>query len=383
MSKLLVSFATRPGQGSEGGVGWEFLKAAAHLCQSLKEELFVILDARDAASVSEELDRLLLLGHVTLVPVRVPSPILRIHGNRRTRASYLAWLPAAVTAARRVVRREGIDVAHQVTFATATLPSVVGALTGVKTVWGPVNVPASVVGSASPTWPWAGRGRLQVMQAMGKLNASGIDTLVATNANSARVLQKRSNNLRLEPNIVAEPMLGIPSGRRDDLLTYCGGLIELKRPWIAVQAMTDPALQGLKLQLVGDGPLKSSLESYVRQERIDHRVVFHGQLPKEAAVQRIAESRLLVHPSIREGASWVVGEAAAVGVAAVVFEGTGADSTVKLCGNGGVICTSEPQELVGSFVAGIRQALDNPQPEPSARWAAQRLPELINDWWSN
>jgi len=110
------------------------------------------------------------------------------------------------------------------------------------------------------------------------------------------------------------------------------------------------------------------------------RVSFKGRLPHREVPALMAESRALVHPSVREGASWVVGEAAAVGVPSIVFAGVGAATTVKLSNNGGAICPVIG-DLATNLATGILQVCSRPEPQPSDRWSSKRLPGLMKKWW--
>lgn len=151
---------------------------------------------------------------------------------------------------------------------------------------------------------------------------------------------------------------------------------------MAVEAMLDPRLSNYHLSIVGEGPLRASLERFVSEHGLGDRVTFFGRLAHEETIRAIESSRILVHPAVREGASWVVGEAAAVGVPAVVFEGSGAGSTVLLSNNGGVIVSGgQAGGLAAPFVDAILKVAASEPPAATDRWDASRIPHLIADWW--
>lgn len=380
---VIVSYVTRPGHGSEGGVGWAFLLAAAEHVRSTGEHVQAVIDARDFDSVKAELSKLQISSSVTLLPVPIPDTVLSHFGDRRTRGSYLAWRMRARAKVKEICHSQPVSVAHQVTFATATLPPVVGKLGPTRSIWGPLNLPAAPIASEGRAPSLASRGAIWGARELGVLNAKGMNVVVATNQQAADVLTRVHPEVVVEPNIIAEPSYSEVNGQEDDLLTTVGMLTPGKRPWLAIQAMQVSHLRGKKLELIGDGPLRPALESYVNQEGLGRRVSFRGRVPHKEAVERIGASRALLHPSIREGASWVVGEAAAVGVPAVVFEGSGADSTVRMCNNGGQVCSPGSRSLPTALAESADRILRSPRPEPSNRWSASRLPNLLKDWWQD
>jgi glycosyltransferase involved in cell wall biosynthesis len=206
------------------------------------------------------------------------------------------------------------------------------------------------------------------------------DLVIANNAVSATELREAGVALDVEPNVVAEPSAaGLEVS--EDQLVMLGLLIERKRPWLAVQALADKSLGDYRMVIVGDGHLRSDLQNLVADLGLQRRVQFMGACSRRRSLETLEASRLLVHPSGREGSPWVVGEAAAVGTASVVFRGTGADTTAEFSDNGSVLCPQRSGQLVEALRAGLVESLQRPKPRPSRRWSASRLPGLLNRWW--
>lgn len=382
LSKLLVSFVTRPGRGSEGGVGWAFVKVAAGYAAAHQERVHIVFDARDEASVRCGLTAVGATSLVVLHAVSLPRWALLRYGDSRSRASYLAWLPRARSAVRRICGVESVDLAHQVTFATATLPAALPRMRSVRRIWGPLAVQSGVVygrnGQPSTFRQLAvGAGKV-----VSRVNVGRADVVIAQNELTATDLRGSHRRVQIEPNIVVD---GVPSHeRRDDhLLSMVGLLIDRKRPWIAVEALSHPSLVDYRLQVIGDGPLRSELESLVQAHDLGGRVSFLGHLEHAETLAALGRSRLLLHLAAREGAGWAVGETAALGIPAVVFDSVGAATAVRLSANGGEAVRPDPtDDLASAFAGGVLRALQRPTPEPSARWSSERLPALLEEWWS-
>ena len=69
---------------------------------------------------------------------------------------------------------------------------------------------------------------------------------------------------------------------------------------LAAFARVHGAHPGTELHLVGDGPLRPALEAQARDLGLGAAVVFHGQLPAEAALAQVALSHVMVHHALDE-----------------------------------------------------------------------------------
>ncbi|WP_375400958.1 glycosyltransferase [uncultured Amnibacterium sp.] len=375
---LLVSYTIRPGAGSEAGVGWAFLEASLKRSDG---QVHLVFDARDRAPVADELERSGRMGRVVLHPVPVPRPVLRASGDRRTRQSYLAWLPAARAMVRALAAQESLAAAHQVTFASAVLPPALVPHAARRVVWGPLSVPVSALGARSRP-SRRSRAAVAAVQRIAAHNLAAADLIVSNNGHTQAFVERHGRSGVIEPNIVVE-RLDERAGRVDPVaLVMAGHLVARKRPWLAVQALRDPRLRDLRLDVLGGGPLLPELRHLVDEHGLGERIRFLGSVPRARTLAIMSTSRLLVHPSSREGSPWVVGEAAAVGLASVVMPGSGSEATVELSANGGVIAPDRGAgREVDALVDGILLGLQRPQPAPSSRWSSARLPGLLDDWY--
>ncbi len=377
LTNVLISFTTRPGEGSEGGVGWEFLLAAHALSKIRGEGLIAVIDERDEQAVRTAMAEIIDMDRVDLRPVKVPGFLLERYGRRRTRLTYLGWWVGARQELKGILASTPVTNIHQVTFATTSLPPVFLGVRRGHRVWGPVGMPNSF-GSISAFWSpiltW-------IMQVAGRRFCASADTIVATNRSTYDNLTDLGRELFLEPNIVVRDVLEVPTIRAENQLCLVGTLSGDKRPDIAIDLMKQNRFSRHTLAVIGDGPLRQDLELRVNREGLSDQVIFLGRLSRVDAIRHMAHSRVLIHPSESEGAAWVIGEAAAVGVPSVVFAHSGAESTVELCGNGGAVAVSDTVNLAGALGNAVEDVLNRPAPKPTDRWNATRLPALLKQWW--
>ena len=143
--------------------------------------------------------------------------------------------------------------------------------------------------------------------------------------------------------------LGLPENRV--LCAFVGRLVPQKDPDLLVEAWLMDSLPNAHLILVGDGPLRSSLESRLAGDK--GRVTFVGATADVVSYMRAAD--FLVLPSRAEGMSGVILEAMACGLPVIATdvpgnrEVLGEDGRVGLLVPGGK--PSGLAKAIGTLVA--------------------------------
>lgn len=113
-----------------------------------------------------------------------------------------------------------------------------------------------------------------------------------------------------------------------DGLVFVGRLVEKKGVSYLIEAMSILArrYKDVKLVIVGDGPLRESLEDLARQLRVDDRVAFVGSVLNEEVPDYLRAAKISVMPSVvaasgdQEGLGLVAVEALGCGCAVVAFD---------------------------------------------------------------
>jgi glycosyltransferase involved in cell wall biosynthesis len=105
---------------------------------------------------------------------------------------------------------------------------------------------------------------------------------------------------------------------------FIGRLVPYKGPDMLLTAAADLLRDGrLKLDIIGDGPMRDELKAQAEQLGVSQKVRFLGNLPHEQVQTVAAEANLLTFPSIREFGGGVVLEAMALGVVPIVVDYAG------------------------------------------------------------
>ena len=362
-------------------MGWSFLLASAITAAAQGTELHAIIDKRDEQLVRAALSKSSVDSTaITIHAVAIPSKMASRFGMSRSRGSYLAWYPIALATAIRLHRNIRFAVVHQVTFATATLPPVFPP--GIeRKIWGPIAVASQPIKDIEGNSSRKSQIQVALTSQIGRLHSRIPEVCVVQNNQTAESLKGFASDIRVEPNIVIEP--SSPSETSPGLLTFAGNLIERKRPWLLLQALQSNQMGRYTAEFIGDGPLYTKLAHMTQELGLTNRVHFHGRLTRDETIDRIARSMALFLPSSREGAPWVVGEAAARGVPAIVSDISGAGTVVALSGNMGVEVTecADTEDTLTNYRVAIDAVSRQTDRLPTSRWSADRLPDLLNDLW--
>lgn len=116
----------------------------------------------------------------------------------------------------------------------------------------------------------------------------------------------------LPDRLEARRRLALPA--QGHVLALCGRLVPQKRPEtvLAAAELLAPTRADLRVLVVGDGPLRGSLEARARASALSGRVLFTGAVDEPATL--VAAADLLLVPSEREGFALAPAEALLAGV---------------------------------------------------------------------
>jgi len=106
---------------------------------------------------------------------------------------------------------------------------------------------------------------------------------------------------------------------------YTGRLVAFKNFSAALNAIARAKDKGLNLHfvVVGDGPLRSSLEALSRKLGIAEQVEFRGPLSHDEVFVALRNSDVYLFPSLREGGVWSLMEAMSIGLPTICVNTSG------------------------------------------------------------
>lgn len=303
-------------------------------------------------------------------------------------ASRISTQRAARALARRLIAEHRIDVVHQPIPVSPREPSLLYDL-GAPVVIGPMNgnmiYPPGFADGAVGSLVAAGRKATDLMNRLspGKLRASA---LLVANERTRRALPSgaRGEVVTLIENGVDLGIWSPPESqpRRDGpaRFIFLGRLVDWKAVDLLLEAFakvqTSPPPT---LEILGDGPMRASLEAQAARLGLDDRVRFSGWQAQTECARRLREADALVLPSLYECGGAVVLEAMACGKPVVATAWGGPlDYLDDSCG---VLVPPDSRE---ALVAGLADALSKLASDPDLRdrmgRAGRRRVEREFDW---
>jgi glycosyltransferase involved in cell wall biosynthesis len=321
---LLAAYACRPGQGSEPGVGWNMARELAQLHQ-----VWVLTRENNRPAIEAELAQNPICNlHIIYCPL---PGLLRYwqQGGRAVHFHYFLWQWSAYGVARRLLQTQSFDLSHHVTYGRYCAPSFLAFLP-LPLVWGPVGG-----GESAPFALWQDfglRGWIyeilrSLSRTLGELNPlvritirrSAI-ALVSTSETRDRLSKlgaKRIETVSGQTGITTKELSHLRSlpaapGASIRFLSL-GRLLHWKGFHLGLAAFAQANLPDAEYWIVGEGAELRRLEALAEKLGISDRVQFWGNLPRSKALSILAESDVLVHPSLHDFSPTVCLEAMAAG----------------------------------------------------------------------
>ena len=339
--KVLVSaYACHPEQGSEPGVGWNWVREIARY-----HDVWLLTEAQRFASVTESAIR-------TDQDLRNAVKVVGIPRERRAERwlkslayyyTYEKWQRAALAQARELHRQVRFDVVHQLNMIGYREPGFLWSLDA-PFVWGPIG------GFAQMPWRY-----LRAMGASGALTLGlrnlanetqmrlshrvrtamhTSDVLIAATSVDSAAIAKffgRQAPVVHETGTApeSEPTVRTIKAGEPLQVLWCGLMVPRKAVGVALRAVARAGQDiPIEFHLYGAGPQQPFARGLAEQLGIHGHCHFHGQRPRAEVVDRMRSSHVLLFPSLQEATSATVPEALATGLPVLCH---------KTCGQGDIV----------------------------------------------
>jgi glycosyltransferase involved in cell wall biosynthesis len=271
----------------------------------------------------------------------------------------LAMLPVI----RRIVAEESIDVVHQPIGISPSIPSPLVRL-GAPLVVGPlisnVAMPTAFAGRDSIgfrlTRALRDRGATAANRVMpGKLRAAAV--LVANDRSAQRLPRGVTGDVIVSPENGV--MLSTWRPREYHFsagpisFVFLGRLVQYKAADLLIEALARIGPDAdVRVEIIGDGPERASLEELARERGVVDRVTFTGWLTATEAAARLRAADVFVSPSLREPGGTSVLEAMATALPVIVANWGGPADLVDDASG-----IRLPVESSDSYVAALADAM--------------------------
>jgi glycosyltransferase involved in cell wall biosynthesis len=324
---LAFDYACAPDEGSEPGAGWAWARVLARL-----GDTWVVTRANNRVPIEQAIAATPERDRLHFVFVDLP-PWARFwkKGQRGIRLYYLLWQIAALRAARRLHREVDFTLAWHLTFANAWFGSL-APLVGPPFVYGPVGggvgmPPARLVqmlGGRALRFELAratAKGLGRYVNPLARLAWTRARLVLVQNRETADWLPRRHRaKIAVFPNPVLDTALERDRRAGDPpTALFAGRLIAWKGAALALESVA--GTRDWRLLVCGAGRDEWQIAELAGRLGLDGRVRFLGTQPREEVLRLLrSEADVLLFPSLREEAGWIVVEALSSGVPVVCLD---------------------------------------------------------------
>ncbi len=371
MKVLLSAYSCEPGRGSERGVGWNVAREVAK-----HHDVWVLTRPDESKAAIEAELKANPVPNLHFVYFTLPfwQDSMRFGQSGAMQIHYYLWQIQAYFVARRLHQEIEFDIAHHVTFVKYSAPSLLSLLP-IPFIWGPVGG-----GESAPPNFWKDfslRARFYEIARDLTRNIGQRDPLVTLTVKNSTIVRATTDDTAkrlyrmgasqvhivpevglLDEEIAALNDCPLPASEPIRFISM-GRLLHWKGFHLGIQAFAKAKLPDAEYWLVGDGPELENLQRLAQDCGVAHQVKFWGRLPREETLKRLAESHVLVHPSLHDSGGWVCIEAMASGrpVLCLNLGGPAIQVTEQ---TGFKIAAQEPEQTIQDMASAMQKLAQDP-----------------------
>jgi glycosyltransferase involved in cell wall biosynthesis len=337
-----------------------------------------------------------LKGHIAFYYYDAPD-IIR---NRKKKAKglyfyYFCWQVGIIPIVKRILKTEKIDYTMHLTFGSMWMPTF---LPFFKTpfIWGPVGggdcEPKSFL-KVLPTKQRIIQSARYIMGAISILNpfilipSARAKVILTRTPNSALVIPKifRGKTKVILETAMEDTVFKLKRKERNDgeiRLITTGRLLPNKNILTAVRALKYISMsRKVHLTIVGSGYQKDEILKEIEANGWKENVSIYDELPRQKVLEMVELSDIFLFPSLREGGSWSLMEAMAIGLPIVCLNWAGmAVTTDDLCAIR--LPVTNPEQMPKDMAEAIMKLIKNPQLREQMGNAGRKRIRQVFNWES-
>lgn len=390
MRILINAYAVCPGKGSEPGVGWDWVHRIAR-----EHEVHVITEVEFKERIEAEVAVLGLAGCLVFHYLDI-GEIWRQRcwnqGDWRFYAEYGRWQARALALAQELHARTPFDLVHQLNMVGYRVPGFLWKLP-IPFVWGPVggagNVPLALLqGQPLPFQAFnvlknlVNRLQLRLPACRRAAARAGVGFFATTGENAQLFHRAWGTPAHHLPEVgPLETTWGnereLAKGASRLVISWLGHFDSRKALHLLLQALLEQDLPGIEVHVMGNGALGAMWKELAARLK-NARVIWHGRVSRETALERMAKSDAVVITSLKEENSSVTLEALSLGVPVVSFALSGMQDVVdSSCGR--VVPVRSLKETVTALGLVLAELYEREDLSDLSEGALRRSKELAWD----
>lgn len=388
---LVSAYGCEPLKGSESGVGWNWV-----LQMAKSNKLHVVTRANNQKIIEAYMPKE-VKDKITFHYYDAPKFIRRL--KKRAKGLYFyyfCWQIGIIPLVRNILKHEKIDYTMHLTFGSMWMPTFLPFF-HVPFIWGPVGGGDCEPMSFMKILPIKQRVMQSFRYVMNTI--SFIHPFIIIPAYRAKVILVRTPNsakvipgcFRKKTKIIQETAMETnifnyrhkePVGTRTIRLITTGRLLPNKNILTAVKSLSYiPKTYKISLTIVGSGFQKKEIEDTACKIGRKDQVNIIDEKPRQEVLKLVEQSDIFLFPSLREGGSWSLLEAMAIGLPVVCLNWSGmAISTDDDCAIRLPVTT--PEQMPKDMAAAIIKLIDNPELRKQMGEAGRKRVKEVFNWES-
>jgi glycosyltransferase involved in cell wall biosynthesis len=389
MKILLSAYACEPGSGSEEGVGWNMVLQVVKY-----HETWVLTRKFYQEAIEAELQQNPIpnLHFIYVEPWDWKEDFRGRQGG--VQLHYYLWQILAYLKARSLHSQIKFDIAHHVTYVKYWSPSFLSLLP-IPFIWGPVGG-----GEAAPKPFWrdfSKKAKLyetarDIAQRLGELDPftrmtarRSMMALATTEETAQRLRSLKAKNIKIVSQLgLSQEEINLLSQYstlpENPIKFICvGRLLHWKGVQLGIRAFAQVKLTNAEYWIVGNGPEMERLKGEVKELGITDRVKFWGNLSRQETLSKMAESHVLVHPSLHDSGGLVCTEMMGVGRPVICLDlgGPGTQITEE---TGIKVPGINPDQAVEDLADAMQKLASDPELRSRLGEGGKKRVKEVYDW---
>ncbi len=391
MRSILVSaYACEPLKGSEPAVGWNWvLQMAKH------NRIYVITRANNQQIIEENLPED-VAENISFYYYDASTFIKNLKNKDKRLYFYnFAWNIGLLPLARRIIKEHQIDYAMHLTFGSIWMPTFLYFLK-IPFIWGPIGGGEGIPKSFIKIMPLGQRVIQSLRYVLNKTTMfnpfvflpswKAIAILARTQDTADAIPFYFRPKVRLILETAIEKDVFVFKKRENITgiteMVVSGRLVSFKNVLILIKALKYiPDDKKYHLTIIGSGPEKNAIEQEIKRNNCIDKVSIISFMPRQEMLKKLEKSDIFLFPSLREGGSWTLMEAMAIGFPVVCLNWSGMavstddSSAIRLP-------VTNPKQMPKDMATAICKLIDNPQLREEMGKAGRERIRTVFNWES-
>lgn len=385
---LISAYGCEPLKGSEPGIGWNWV-----LQMAKNNRLHVITRANNQKVIEAYLPKDLKKNIIFYYYDTPPFIKSLKHKAKGLYFYYFCWQMGIISTVRSILKSEKIDYTMHLTFGSMWMPTFLP-LFRIPFIWGPIGGGDCEPKSFLKVLPLKQRfmqTTRYIMNAFSFFNpfimipAAKAVAILARTPNSAHVIPRcfqHKTKVILETAMEEKIFEHRKKKRKEDTiirLITTGRLLPNKNILTAVRALKYiPQKHGISFTIVGSGYQREDIEVEAQKNGWGDYVKVIAEMPRQDVLELVEQSDIFLFPSLREGGSWSLMEAMAIGLPVICLDWAGMAITVDdTCAIR--LPVTNPKQMPKDMANAIIKLIENPElREQMGEAGRKRIKDVFN-----